>query len=212
MRLKHPKTPHLPDSLTISRDDKVLDSIEHLQKLERVIVSVKLDGEAFTGYYNGVSHARSVDSNFHPSRSWAKRHWANVFNLLPAGWRIQCESLYAKHSIAYDDLESFLYGIVIWDEKNMSLPWDQSLEWFEKLQIPPVPVFFEDKLKYPEILNRFKELNEKKEMEGFVVRNYDSFHYDNFEENTAKWVRKNHVQTDEHWMHQKIIPNKLKPK
>lgn len=26
----------------------------------------------------------------------------------------------------------------------------------------------------------------------------------------GKWVRANHVQTDDHWMHQAVVPNKLK--
>jgi hypothetical protein len=47
--------------------------------------------------------------------------------------------------------------------------------------------------------------------EGYVVRNADKFHYDDFSSNVAKWVRKNHVQTDTHWMHSTIIPNGLKP-
>jgi hypothetical protein len=29
------------------------------------------------------------------------------------------------------------------------------------------------------------------------------------DQHTAKWVRKNHVQTDFHWMHQSVQPNHL---
>jgi hypothetical protein len=46
--------------------------------------------------------------------------------------------------------------------------------------------------------------------EGYVIRNRESFHFDSFSENVAKWVRSNHITTDEHWMQQKIIPNQLK--
>lgn len=35
--------------------------------------------------------------------------------------------------------------------------------------------------------------------EGYVTRNLDSFHINDFDKNVAKCVRKNHVQTDEHW-------------
>lgn len=46
--------------------------------------------------------------------------------------------------------------------------------------------------------------------EGFVVRNFESFHYDDFSTNVGKWVRPKHVTTDQHWMFSQIVPNKLK--
>ena len=36
-------------------------------------------------------------------------------------------------------------------------------------------------------------------IEGVVVRNIESFPLDDFSKNVVKYVRKNHVQTDEHW-------------
>ena len=47
------------------------------------------------------------------------------------------------------------------------------------------------------------------EHEGYVVRLADAFEYEDFSNSVAKFVRTNHVQTDQHWMHQKIKPNKL---
>jgi hypothetical protein len=46
--------------------------------------------------------------------------------------------------------------------------------------------------------------------EGIVCRVADEFHYDDFQQNYAKAVRKGHVQTDEHWMEKVVVPNKLK--
>ena len=45
--------------------------------------------------------------------------------------------------------------------------------------------------------------------EGVVVRLADRFHYDDFGTSLAKWVRKGHVQTDQHWMFAEIVPNGL---
>jgi dihydroneopterin aldolase len=42
------------------------------------------------------------------------------------------------------------------------------------------------------------------------VRLEDAFDYRDFRRSVAKFVRKNHVQTDEHWMAGEVIPNKLK--
>jgi hypothetical protein len=36
-------------------------------------------------------------------------------------------------------------------------------------------------------------------MEGYVVRLADSFTADNFQHSVAKFVREDHVQTDEQW-------------
>lgn len=46
-------------------------------------------------------------------------------------------------------------------------------------------------------------------VEGYVLRNVESFGYDEFGDNVAKWVRAKHVTTDQHWMFQQIVPNKL---
>jgi len=43
-----------------------------------------------------------------------------------------------------------------------------------------------------------------------AARNIDSFSNVEFNKNIAKYVRANHVQTDQHWSKQKIIINKVR--
>lgn len=50
-------------------------------------------------------------------------------------------------------------------------------------------------------------LPEADQQEGYVVRLADAFPYDRHAEATAKYVRKDHVQTDEFWMSQPVVPN-----
>ena len=45
--------------------------------------------------------------------------------------------------------------------------------------------------------------------EGFVVRLADRIEFDAFPSSIAKWVRRGHVQTDQHWMFAEIVPNGL---
>ena len=40
-----------------------------------------------------------------------------------------------------------------------------------------------------------------------MVRLASSFVYADFGRSVAKWVRPHHVQTDQHWMHQAVVPN-----
>ena len=59
-----------------------------------------------------------------------------------------------------------------------------------------------------EILNYQFKLNLDNH-EGYVIRNINAFHFDDFQKNVAKWVRPHHVQTDAHWMHSEIVLNQL---
>lgn len=47
------------------------------------------------------------------------------------------------------------------------------------------------------------------ETEGYVMRPADAFKLDDFNNNVVKWVRPNHVQTDEHWMNKEVEVNGL---
>jgi len=67
MRVKYLRTPHLPCYQGRSKDDIALDSNEHLERLEDIVVTGKLDGENTTLYHDYL-HARSVDSKSPPSR------------------------------------------------------------------------------------------------------------------------------------------------
>ena len=72
---------------------------------QEVVVTEKLDGENTTLYRRGL-HARSLDPRPHPSRDWVKRLQGQIGHLIPEGWRVCGENLYARHSLGYDDLES----------------------------------------------------------------------------------------------------------
>jgi hypothetical protein len=156
-------------------------------------------------------HARSLDSKTHPSQTWVKNFWNQIKNNIPSRWRICGENLYAKHSIFYEDLDSYFYGFSIWNDKNICLSWDETLEWFELLGVTPVPVLYIGKFKKENIKNLTNKLDLNKD-EGYVVRLKGSFSYIDFKNSVAKFVREKHVQTDKHWKTSKIIKNKLKEK
>lgn len=45
--------------------------------------------------------------------------------------------------------------------------------------------------------------------EGVVVRLADGFSDEDFSRSVAKWVRADHVQTDDHWKHRTVVRNHL---
>jgi hypothetical protein len=207
--IKYPRTYHLPWSQGKTNDDKVLKDISCFANKE-IVVSIKLDGENTT-LYNNYIHARSLDSRTHPSQAWVKNFWNKIKNNIPDRWRICGENLYAKHSIFYENLDSYFYGFSIWDDENTCLSWDETLEWFSLLGVTSVPVLYIGKFEEKTIKDLVYKLDLNKD-EGYVVRLKESFNYTNFKNSVAKFVRGNHVQTDKHWKTSKIIKNKLKEK
>ena len=204
MLVKYPRTPHLPWSQGTTDDDKVLKNCTCFQGKE-VIITEKMDGENSTLYYDGKTHARSLDSKNHLSLDWLKSFWAERCFTLGENMRICGENLFAQHSILYSDLESYFLGFSVW-ENNACLSWDDSLTWFKRLNIIPVRELyrgiFSDKA--------ISKLPIAPGTEGYVVRLVSSFELSDFHKSVAKNVRKNHVQTDEHWMAKSIIRNGLK--
>ena len=201
--IKYPRTFHLPWSEGVSSDDKILKN--HKFEGKEVVVTEKMDGENATMYHDYI-HARSLSSLGGEERAWVKQYWATIRHEIPKGWRICGENLWAKHSIAYNCLKSFFYGFSIWNDENFCISWKDANDYFSILGITPVPVLYvgiwNEKL-IRELSNQM-DLNKS---EGYVVRLADSFHYNNFSTSVAKYVRKNHVQTDKHWSQAQFIPN-----
>lgn len=203
-RYRYPRTLHLPWSPGAQADDRYLDALPF--EGQAVVVTEKLDGENTT-MARDYLHARSPDGRHHPSRDWVKGLWGQIRHEIPPGWRLCGENLYARHSIAYDELPSYFFLFSIWDEQNRALAWDESVEWAALLGLHTVPVLWRGL--WDEAAIRALTLD-LAHCEGYVVRTVTGFAYDEFPQHVAKWVRPHHVQTDEHWMHAPIVPNQLR--
>jgi hypothetical protein len=212
-RVKYPRTFHLPWSPGATSDDKVMKYLTGFETKGKeppgVVVTLKLDGECTTMYRDYV-HARSIEYDPHPSRSWVKALHARVAHDIPKGWRVCGENLYAKHSIEYQNLEGYFQVFSIWDERNVCLNWTQTKLYAELLGLQTVPVLYTGM--WDEVLVRglHKETFRGDPCEGYVARIYDEFHYRDFRRYVAKYVRKSHVTTHGHWMRSRLEINGLK--
>ena len=204
--IKYPRTAHFKNSECVTEDDIINNDDIFVGK--KVVASIKMDGECTT-LYNDYIHARSIDSSNHESRSWVKNFHNSIKFKIPNNYRICGENLYAKHSIYYDNLDSYFLGFSIWNDKNKCLQWNDTIELFNILNITPVPVFYIGNFDYEKIYKIFNT-QYKDNHEGFVVRLFGEFYYDYFDKSVLKWVRKNHVTSDTHWSQSKIIKNKLR--
>lgn len=226
--VKYPRTFHLPWSPNVSSDDRmlkddsiffgptpedytdveeILEGVQSAGSPREVVVTLKMDGENTT-WYNDYMHARSLEYEPHPSRDRIKALWAERCYDIPDGWRVCGENLYAKHSIAYDDLPGYFMVFSVWNGQNECLPWDETVEWAQLLGLPTVPVVYRGPYTRLIIETAYDPALAARH-EGYVVRNAGRFHYREFRKNVAKFVRKGHVQSHGHWMRRQVVPNRL---
>ena len=209
--VKYPRTMHLPYSEGITKDDRVLDNTIFFNG-KRVIVTEKMDGEN-SSLYNDYMHARSIDGLNHSSRNWLKNFHSLMSYNIPEGWRICGENLYARHTMEYDNLDSFFYVFSIWNEINECLSWDETVEWSSLLDLKLVPILY-DGIWDEDLI---KSLTKDDNREGFVVRIADRFSYGDFRKSVAKFVgKKFRKELDEnsnfHWRYRPFELNKIKEK
>ena len=161
--------------------------------------------------YTDYMHARSIDGQNHYSRNWLKSFHARMGYNIPDGWRVCGENMYAKHTIQYNNLDTYFYVFSIWNDNNECLSWEDTIIWSDLLELKLVPVLYDDIWNEKSV----KSLCDNDEREGFVVRIYDSFSYGDFRKSIAKWVNpkfKNKLKENDtfHWRYSAITPNKLK--
>lgn len=225
-KVKYPRTMNFPWSDSNSSDD-VWWKDSSLFDGKEVVVTEKMDGEC-TSMYKDHIHARSMDSGHHPSRAWVKKIHGEICHEIPLDWRVCGENVYAFHSIFYTDLPSYFLCFGIYNEKNMCLSWDDTVEFCQLLGLETVPVIYRGKWDekvvkslwtgksvFPTFVTESEEPKWPDTFvpsggEGYVVRVVDAFPYEEFRVNCAKYVRPNHVTTPTNWLTRPVLPNLLR--
>jgi hypothetical protein len=224
LRVKYPRTPHLPSSPGSDDDDIPVAPDASLFSSDDVVVTLKLDGENTTVYSDGSCHARSLDSAYHPSRTWMRARAAMLGLDLPGRLRVCGENMFARHSIAYDDLDDWFYLFSVWDtsrsggstgydnlsngrdtDGGVALSWDETVEWAQLLSVPHVPVIYRGVFDQAAVTQAFEPFRQVHE--GYVVRVAGEVPAARFKDLVAKWVRPGHVTTDQHWLSAPVVPN-----
>lgn len=202
--MKYPRTPHLPWSPGATADD--VRQHRHAFEGAEVVVTEKLDGENTTLLTDRL-HARSLDSAHHPSRTRVKALHGQIGASIPQGFRICGENVAARHSLPYDDLLGWFYAFSVWDDEHC-LDWDATVAFAHERGLPTPTVLYRGPWD-PERLRRIDVPRDR--VEGYVVRTVAGFGYAAFGAHVAKWVRPDHVQTQQHWMHAPVVWNELGP-
>lgn len=210
---KYSRTYHYDFSPGTASDDRInYEWWEHVNKIENIIHLEKLDGENNCISKNGVfARSHSTITN-HKWSNHLKEKWNVIKNDL-GDLEIFGENMYAIHSIEYERLDSHFYVFAI-RYKDMWLSWEEIKFYCNLLEFKTVPEIIiplaDSKSEYSSNIieavsnsSYFKSIDTFKKiecsMEGLVSRNSNEFEIDLFSENVFKWVRKDHVKTDEHW-------------
>lgn len=198
-KIKYPRTPHLPWSPGMTSDDRVLsENGMRTLRAARCVVTEKMDGGNVTLMHDAF-YARSLDSGTPRWERYAKSEWARVAHDIPEGWRISAESMWARRSVAYDNLDGTILVFGMWSKTSL-LSWRDTEEWCALLGLPTVPVLGECDGPDPAFMLWASQRDEHRS-EGFVVRDREQFPSEQFPLRVAKWVRHDHVQTDARWRH-----------
>ena len=208
--MKYPRTYHMPFSPGATKDDKKLkDGWFEYYRGKEIILTEKLDGENTCMTNNGVfarSHAAETRS------PWSINLWGNdglywkVKGLIDNGLYIFGENLYGEHSIHYDALKSYFHLFAAYsDIVDEWWEWDDVMFISKVMEIPAVPVLWRGVAQTEEQIRDLilKEMKKPSAYgttkEGIVMRTTSGFSGEDFPNYVCKYVRANHVQTDEHW-------------
>lgn len=178
-----------------------------------VVVTIKMDGANVVLRRDSMG-ARNGDTASHRSFDMLKGLHAGFRYRIPEDIEIFGEWLYAKHSIHYTDrlaLTSYLQIFAAYDVKwRVWLSWDETKDLADKLGYPTVPMLCRGTYPSWQVLSRVTELGTEviqNGHEGIVIRSAYSFHYGQFGSFVGKYVRENHVQTDDHWSAGPVVKN-----
>ena len=215
MSIKYPRSFHLPWSPGGTSDDKRLHDVSGLLGVDLVFTE-KCDGSNLTYTRTQVFSRSHSGPPSHRSFDRAKATHARLGHLVSEGLSVFCEYCYAVHSIQYDALPdySLVFGVRD-DETGVWWDWDMVVMQAMDLGLPTVPVVFRGTVATEAALQSLTDTLSALPSafggtrEGVVVRRAASFADTDFSRYLAKWVRRNHVTTDEHWMHQNIQPQRL---
>ena len=215
MSAKYPRSLHLPWSPGGTSDDKRMADVSSLLDVPLVITE-KCDGSNLTYTRTSVFSRSHSGPPGHASFDLAKATHARIAHELSLGLSLFCEYCYAVHSIEYGALPD--YSLVFGardDREGRWWDWDMVVAQAADLGLPTVPELYRGQVGSARELEALTlSLAAQPSVfggprEGVVVRHAGEFRDADFQRSLAKWVRHDHVTTDEHWMHQSIRAQKL---
>lgn len=208
--MKYPRTYHVPFSPGATKDDKKLkDGWFEYYRGKEIVLTEKLDGENSCLCQKGVfARSHGVETR----SPWSINLWGDdglywkVKGFIDDDLLVFGENLYGEHSIHYSKLKDYFHVFACYNETTDKWwSWDDVKFVSKVLGVPHVPTLWRGKAESEDQIKEiiFQTMNMPSAYgdtkEGVVMRVTDEFDGDEFPNYVCKYVRPNHVQTDEHW-------------
>lgn len=200
---KYPRTYHFDFSPGTTSDDRIARNFENIIG-RPIVITEKLDGENNSMISDGVYARSHTDFTISPWSAKVRELHSILKHSISKDLYIFGEAMSATHSIEYEELTSHFYMFGA-RYKGLWSAWEEVEEYAYLLDLPTVPVLFKGTVNsYKELKELIEDLVSQKSAlggirEGVVARVAKQFNDDAFSTCVFKWVRKDHVQTDEHW-------------
>ena len=201
--VKYPRTPYWTWSPTVAPDGRRVADPEVFVGTE-VVVTEKLDGSN-TLLHDGQAYGRSVSApSTAPWTAMVKKHHA--WKLAGQDILLYGEDIYGVHSIEYgpvaEDRTLYVFALRRGDRFES---FDEVQLLADRLRIPVVPVVWRGRFGSVDALRELVvEAHTRPsrlggQREGVVIRQAEGFPSADFGNLVCKSVRRDHIQTDEHW-------------
>jgi hypothetical protein len=179
-----------------------------------IVITEKLDGSNICLTNDSVFSRSHSSPATHKSFDPLKKMHSYMRYEIPDGISIFGEWCYALHSIEYRMLQNYLNIFGVRDDNTGEwVDWDEVELWAEMLGVVTVPVILRGVISNKDDLrDLIVDLSNLSsvygpEREGVVIRTVapPTVNEVNQLEGLGKWVRENHVQTDEHWKSKPVV-------
>lgn len=226
---KYGRTYHYPFSPGTTSDDRINHVYwNHVQRIPKIVHTEKLDGENTCISKLGVFARSHAAPTRHRWADYLKIKWDMIKNDL-GDLEIFGENCYAIHSIKYIDLPDHFFVFRIrnkdkwlsWEETKFyaalldlsTVPVIRTDRMDELRNYDNPKTEYEERIlsdvtaesKFGSVDNGLfnpktgERVVQRCRMEGIVSSNVEEYRVSEFKMNVFKYVRKDHVQTDEHW-------------
>lgn len=178
-RYKHPKIYNLVSSPIRKNDGEEIHPHEQFFYDKQIIV-FPFQNQEIISIYSDYVHGTYLEEhrNGHLSDEVKQLQYEIGYNI-PDGWRI-CGVL---------DHEDNFQVFTVWNDENVCIDWDDTLEWVDLLDLDEPKTLYEGRFHTPTV----RDLEQKTELtsSGFLIRDKSDFEYpDTFDyaHEMVKWV------------------------
>ena len=221
--VKYPRTPHLDGSRVQPGDEDLgIVGISDLEGLPLVIeekldgsnsgISFDDDGALVLQSRGHVLTGGPRERQFDLFKRWASTYRDSLWRILGNRHLMYGEWLYARHTIAYDELPHYFLEFDILDRETGSfLSTDRRHALLAGSPVQSVPVLARSPVPVWEKLLTRSHCSSSELMEGLYIK----WEADGHVQGRYKYVRKGFLQavadSETHWMDRLIEPNRLRP-